>query len=187
MKNKLMFFVLAALLAVLPSAYAGAAPAVRPWQAVAASAAPEVISLPGIAFMPATSSTNWSYYGQGCITSTTSATTFHAPLYLKDGSVITGFSVGYFNTGALGAANLTALMFSYYPTLASTYFNLTLDATTGQHVSTSSATSLTVNNSTNSWMVNWTTPASGSQTLCFVKVTYIPPSIFGIALPNIQK
>jgi hypothetical protein len=140
----------------------------------------------GDVFRPASSTMTWTNPAGGCLEPMT-AGWWRASVNLPDGSVLTRLDFGFFNdTTSPGS---TAYLYHYdgagkVTTIASgtSLGNINLGTYGFQMIPISN---IVVNNREGAYDFVWT--GSTAQHLCFLRVGYVPPSIFGTALPLVQK
>jgi len=140
----------------------------------------------GVAFVPNSSAVTWTTPRHGCILPTSTGF-WRASLNLPDGAIMKQFYFGYYNTP--GSAVSTASIYRYNYTGAAdavVYTNSTPGTTAiGFLYVGASIADVEAVNYTNSYVFMW--QGSTTQELCYIQVGYVPPSIFGTALPMLQK
>lgn len=159
-------------------------------------AASEGSSLPGYwftvmgaAFAPASSTMSYTLTDRGCLQPST-AGKWYANVNLPDGSIIEYISFGYDNTSSSTASTV---WLTRYSTEGSSFDLSTMGSKPG--ISTGagyfSDTSPefeipeTVDNLTYAYAFVW--GGSTTQALCSLKVGYVSPTVYGVAIPLIQN
>jgi len=172
------------LLAPVAQPQVAAGPAPAPAQAAALS----WYVVRGAAFSPNSSTMTWTLDSNSCM-GASSAGIWRASLNLPDGAVIKQLVFGYYNLADSTASS--AYAFLYYDAGGSgTILSVTSNPGTthiGFHsVTTTTTLALnTVDNSQYSYMFYWS--GSTTQHLCYMRVGYEAPGLFGAALPLVQK
>lgn len=142
----------------------------------------------GTAFNPRTTTTTYAYGSNGCIYETGGADNrFMAPLLIPDGSVIKYLRVYYDDTSA--GTDLTFWLTRYQPGVSSEDLtSMTSSGSAGYGTALSPEITHTVD------LTNWAytiivapNANAASNAICGIRVAYYAPSIFGVALPIIQK
>jgi len=162
---------------------------------VAAGPAPAVASLSwyavrGPVFTPNSSTMVWSNVGGNYCMGSSTAGVWRASLNIPDGSIIKALVFGYYNGSAADTASSAYIYRLLDAGGASTLFNVTSSPGSTHLGFHSVGTSITsdvyvVDNSAYSYFFHWS--GSTTQDLCYMKVGYVAPSIFGVALPVIQN
>jgi hypothetical protein len=142
----------------------------------------------GTAFNPRTSATTFAYGLNGCIYETGGTDNrFMAPLLIPDGSVIKFLRVYYDDTSA--ATNLTFYLTRYQPGVTSE--DLTSVSSSGSAgYGTVLSPQITHTVDLANWAYTLIVAPNGNtsaNSFCGIRVAYYAPSIFGVALPIIQK
>ncbi len=144
----------------------------------------------GLVFTPNTSTMTWLNNGFNYCLAPSSAGGWRASLNLPDGSIIKTLVLGYYNQTSSDNAS-SAQIYRYNDSGGAGSF-LGVNSSPGsvqigfQSVSaTTTSDQYVVDNSVYSYALNW--GGSTTQDMCYMKVGYIPPSIFGVALPFVQK
>lgn len=149
----------------------------------------------GTAFIPSDSGITYQYGYNGCVRPTSNGF-WRASINVPDGSVLKFIYFNYEND--VNSMSSTAWVTAYK------YDGTTYDlgwvtsrpystTGTGYYFDLSAEFTSTVNNLTYGYVFIWsganvTTPATqATQRLCSVQVGYIPPPVFGVALPLITK
>jgi hypothetical protein len=144
----------------------------------------------GSTFMPSDSTTTYVYYLSGCVTPT-SGGQWRASVNLPDGSVIKYVYFNYNNSTGSPATTVWLSSYKYDGTLTDLVsVNSRPFSTTGAGFFSdlSSEITVTVDNLNYGYAFVWIGGSAGpTQRLCSVQVGYIPPSVFGLALPMVQK
>jgi hypothetical protein len=144
----------------------------------------------GSTFTPSDSTTTYVYYLSGCVTPT-SGGQWRASVNLPDGSVIKYVYVNYNNSTGSLATTVWLTSYKYDGTLTDLVsVNSRPFSTTGAGYFSdlSSEITVTVDNLNYGYAFVWGGGSAGpTQRLCSVQVGYIPPSVFGLALPMVQK
>jgi hypothetical protein len=147
-------------------------------------------NVPGATFIPYSNVVAWTYGGAGCLNPST-AGFWRASVNIPDGSILKFMYFGFYNEGN-SATSTTAFLyrFSYtgaYNTVAQVNSNPGSTTTNYGFVGVTIPDE-TVNNFANSYAFAWSGSSTTiNQQLCYIQVGYVPPSIFGLALPIIQK
>jgi hypothetical protein len=177
-----------------PSEAGGSIPAI-PGAEIASSWPSHWFTVVGATFTPSNSGTNYAYGGSGCVSASSNGQ-WRANVNLPDGAVIKYVYFNYYNLGNSPATSVWFTSFKYDGTITdlvninSRPFSTT---GTGYYSDLSSEITVPVNNLNYGYAFIWdgphiTDPGSQSpQRLCGVQVGYIPPSVFGLALPIIKK
>lgn len=146
-------------------------------------------SVAGAFFFPSGSGYTYSYPGVGCIHSATSGQ-WRAGINLPDGSVVKAMYINYYNGTTSGNSRLWFTRYHW----SGTFNDIGLvDSRTGAStgagyfydVNNSIAALNTIDNLNYAYVFVWS--GSTTQNLCQVQVGYIPPPIFGSALPMILR
>jgi len=170
------FFVLLGLVVVALPLGSLAAPA-------AAAVAAQTLAIPGDAFVAQTWTIPFQDTDFGCLQA--SSGTFHAAVNLPDGSVVTSVILGYNNQGSLISNTIAG-----FEAIKDKSFAVTTEVFSGTAVGFHTATQAdndAIDNSAKVYEFIWYPDSSGRQELCYMKVVYIPPSIFGVALPVVRR
>jgi hypothetical protein len=191
MKKRLLCLVLAIILVAFNATSTGLASETAP----NAPAVPEFVTkyytLPGAAFAPASNSMSYTYPTNGCINNSTDSGKFVATLNMPDGTVLTSVSVG-FSIQDAGLA-IMPMYVNFYelnnfsvsqaiPILSSSFGGANQVQTTPLN--------LTIDNSTHKYTFEWLpgsgSPSGSTQSLCFIRLTYVPAPLYAVALPIIR-
>ncbi len=168
------------------------APAAGPRVAASPAAADPPLSwfsVQGPAFTPTNSTMAWQYDGHNCL-EPASTGAFRANINLPDGAVIQKLKFGFYNIDSnVIASNAYIYRYNENGTTTNVIWTPSMGGGTapGFH-SVTAGTPLgdfVVDNSVSTYMFVWN--GSTTQHLCFMRVGYTPPSIFGVALPLLQK
>jgi hypothetical protein len=141
----------------------------------------------GAVFMPWSNTMQWTYGGTGCLQPTTTGF-WRAGVNIPDGSTLKQVYFGFYNSGV--STPSTANLYRYTYTGSAVQI-ATVNSVAGTTYTGYSYTgvlisgTVTVDNLNNAYVFTWS--GSENQQLCYIQVGYIPPSIFGLALPVIVK
>jgi hypothetical protein len=142
----------------------------------------------GAVFIPWSNTMQWTYGGAGCLQPAAGGY-WRASVNLPDGSYLKEVYFGFYNTNASTVS--TAYLYRY-PYTGSAVPVAQVNSVAGgattngfQYEGVLISGTEIVNNLNNAYVFSWS--GSGTQQLCYLQVGYIPPSIFGLALPAISK
>jgi hypothetical protein len=146
----------------------------------------------GPELQPRTSTNTQVYSSSGCVYMSTGASTgllTGAGLHIPNGSVIKFLTLYYNDTHSSNGVD--AFLTRYAPG-SNTSDIISTGSTnaeaSGYSLVTSAEITHTVNNTNYAYMVyGWPDIASSQLQVCGIRVAYIAPSMFGIALPLIQR
>jgi hypothetical protein len=170
-------------------------PGSSPSQAPASSL--RYLSVAGAVFLPANSGYSYQYCNSGCIRANSSGY-WRAPVNLPDGSVIKSIRISYYN----GSDSLATTAWLTRYKVDGDYLdmiavNSRAASTTGIGYFSDTSGELTTDNIIDNLNYVYTfiwsgftvhdPPLTRVQRLCSVRVAYIPPSVFGVALPLITR
>jgi len=112
-----------------------------------------------------------------------SSGTFHAAVNLPDGSVVTLVIMGCYNQSSL--INIVADFEEITYRSFAVAVNVLSGTEAGFHTATQ-ATNDTIDNSAHMYQFTWSPDSSGKQEPWYIRVDYVPPAIFGVALPLVR-
>lgn len=148
---------------------------------------PSYFNALGMNFVPSDSTVTAAYGNPGCLYKTGGPHGLTAPVFVPPGSVLKGIRVYFIDNDP---ADMIVFLTAYGD--GTGFSNLTSVATSGASSSVRYADSVeithTVDYSSNGYtMVAQLGALSSTMQLCGVRVAYIPPSIFGAALPLVVR
>ncbi|HRX02725.1 MAG: hypothetical protein KDI07_15755 [Anaerolineae bacterium] len=139
----------------------------------------------GAALRPRDSSSGWDYSGTGCVSRSSGSELFNIYLGLPDGSRIDYLRIYYYDTSG---SDSTAWVTSYNSTGGYTDITTVQSAGTGGYgTKLSSYVGHVVDNSSRSYVLNWSAAQNGSSMrLCGLRVAYRVPTL-DLFMPLITK
>jgi hypothetical protein len=144
-------------------------------------------SIPGVEFNPEANGDPWYHTGPGCVRSE-DTDFFKAGLHVPDGAVLKGLVFAFYNatTETFGApVYLYAYSLTGGTTLVVSLTGPSGSVVTGYGTTERTIDDVVVDNLNNTYVLVW--GGQAGQELCSIKVAYTLPSIFGVALPVIQR
>lgn len=142
----------------------------------------------GTAFNVRTTATTYAYNFNGCIYLTGgSDNRLMAPLLIPDGSIIKYLRIYYIDESV--GTNLTAFLTRYQPGVTSEDL-ITVDSTGASGYGTTLSDEITHTVDLTAWAYTVIIAPNANNvtnSICGIRVAYYAPSIFGVALPLIQK
>jgi hypothetical protein len=140
----------------------------------------------GYAFKSFIEGTTYTNSAGGCLYTTAGASYLFSGVIIPDGSVIEYVRLYYKDTSE---ANDASLVMYQYGEGSST--NLLSLSTVGSYPGVrthSESVNILINNAVYGYGFEWAAPGNSDTTqICGYRITYTPPSIFGAALPIIQR
>jgi hypothetical protein len=140
----------------------------------------------GYAFKSIIEGTTYTNSAGGCLYTTAGAPYLFSGIIIPDGSVIEYVRMYYKDTSE---ANDASLVLYQYGEGSST--NLLTISTVGTYPGVrthSESVDIVINNAVYGYGFEWAAPGNSDTTqICGYRITYTPPSIFGVALPIIMK